>query len=52
MKTEKLRVDPQIGPLHMPDSSPSAPLAPVATSTASLDETEPSLGAKQMLHKL
>jgi hypothetical protein len=24
----------------------------VATSTASLDETEPSLGAKQMLHKL
>jgi hypothetical protein len=52
MKTEKLRVDPQIGPLLVPDSSPSAPLAPAASSTASLVEAKASISAKQMLHRL
>gem|GEM_PF-1336566 len=52
MKTEKPRVDPQIRPLLVPDASPSAPLAPAASSTASLDEAAPSVSAKQMLHGL
>ena len=52
MKTEKLRVDPQIGPLLVQDGLPSAPLVPAAASTAWLDEARPSVSAKQMLHRL
>ena len=52
MKTEKLREDPQIDPLRLPNSAPSAPLVPAAWSTASLDFSRPSVAAKQMLHRL
>jgi hypothetical protein len=49
MKTESIRVDPQIGLLLVQDSLPSAPPTSAACSTASLHEALPSVGAKQML---
>jgi hypothetical protein len=52
MKTESIRVDPQIGLLLVQDSLPSAPPTSAACSTASLHEALPSVGAKQMLHGL
>ena len=52
MKTEKIRVDPQIGLLLGPNRSLSAPLAPSTSSIAPLDAARPLVSAKRMIHRL
>ena len=52
MKSEKIRVDPQIDPLNPPGCLASAWSAPAASSTVLLDLTKRPVVAERKLHRL
>jgi hypothetical protein len=52
MKSEKIRINPQIDLAHASGRLSSASSAPAASSTAPLDVTKRSVVAERKLHRL